>query len=183
MFFNPSRFAVALRTPLDPLTLVSSVRSEVARIDPGVAVARPRGLDQAMAESMSERRVVLALVGTFAVTALALAAIGLYGVMAYTVATRRREFGVRMAFGATAQGLIRHVLRDGLRVTGTGVVLGLVLAVGAGRLLSTQLYQVRGSDPIVIAGTAVMVIIVAVLACLLPAWRASRFDLTTALRD
>ena len=69
-----------------------------------------------MAESMSERRVVLALVGTFAVTALALAAIGLYGVMAYTVATRRREFGVRMAFGATAQGLIRHVLRDGLRV-------------------------------------------------------------------
>ena len=124
--FNPSRFAVALRTPLDPLALVSSVRSEVARIDPGVAVARPRALDQAMAESMSERRVVLALVGTFAVTALALAAIGLYGVMAYTVATRRREFGVRMAFGATAPGLIRHVLRDGLRVTGTGVVLGLV---------------------------------------------------------
>jgi predicted permease len=181
--FNPSRFSVALRTPLDPLSLVSSVRNEVARIDPGVAVARPRALDQAMAESMSERRVVLALVGTFAVTALALAAIGLYGVMAYTVATRRREFGVRMAFGATAQGLIRHVLRDGLRVTGTGVILGLVLATGAGRLLATQLYQVRGSDPIVIAGTAVMVIIVAVLACLLPAWRASRFDLTAALRD
>ena len=79
--------------------------------------------------------------------------------------------------------LMRHVLRDGLRVTGTGVVLGLVLAAGAGRLLSTQLYQVRGSDPIVIAGTAGMVIVVAVVACLLPAWRASRFNLTTALRD
>ena len=182
--FNPSRFAVAMRTPLDPLGLVASVRSEVARIDPGVAVARPRALDQAMAESMSERRVVLALVGTFAVTALALGGdrvVWRDGVYSGDAAARvRRPHGVR-----------RHCARPhSSRACATDCASRArawssdsCSRPARRRLLSTQLYQVRGSDPLVIAGTAVMVIIVAVLACLLPAWRASRFDLTTALRD
>ena len=135
------------------MSLVATIRAEVARIDPGVAVASPRSLDRAMAESMTQRKVVLALVGVFAIAALLLAAIGLYGVMAYAVATRRREFGIRMAFGAMRRDLIRQVLRGGLRLTTVGLLVGLAGAVGVA-LLASALDQVKGSDPLVIAGTA-----------------------------
>jgi len=181
--FNPNQMSVALRTPLDPASLVGTVRTEIARLDPGVAVANPRALDRAMDGSMAQRRVVLGLILTFAGAALGLAATGLYGVMAYAVTTRRREFGVRMAFGATPQGLLRQVLRDGLRVTSVGVVLGLFGAVSAARVLSSQLYQVTPTDPLVLVGTALTVVLVASCASLVPAWRASRFELTTSLRD
>ena len=180
--FNLSRISVIVRTPLDPLSLVAGVRAEVARLDAGVAVAAPRAFDRAMAESMAQRKVVLALVGTFAIAALLLAAIGLYGVMAYAVATRRREFGVRMAFGAMRHDLIRQVLRSGLGLTGIGLLLGLGGAIGVARVLASELYQVRGSDPLVIAGTALTVVAVAVMACGIPAWRASRLDPMAALR-
>jgi hypothetical protein len=155
--FNVGRMSVAVRTPLEPMTLVNTVRAAVARLDPGVAIASPRSLDRAMAESMAQRKVVLGLVGLFAISALLLAAIGLYGVMAYSVATRQREFGIRM-------------------------VLGLAGAVALSRLLASELYQVRGSDPLVIAGTALTVVGVATAACLVPAWRASRVEPMGALR-
>ena len=180
--FNLSQLSVVVRTPLDPLSLVATVRAEVARLDPGVAVASARALDRAMAESMTQRKVVLALVGVFATAALLLAAIGLYGVMAYAVATRRREFGIRMAFGAVRQDLIRQVLRGGLTLTTMGLLVGLAGAVGVARLLASELYQVRGSDPLVIAGTTATVLAVAILACSVPAWRASRFHPMAALR-
>ena len=180
--FNTSQISVIVRTPLDPMSLVATVRAEVARIDPGVAVASPRSLDRAMAESMTQRKVVLALVGVFATAALLLAAIGLYGVMAYAVATRRREFGIRMAFGAVRRDLIRQVLRGGLTLTTVGLLVGLAGAVGVAKLLASELYQVTGSDPLVIAGTAATVLAVAILACSVPAWRASRFHPMAALR-
>jgi predicted permease len=180
--FNLGELSVVVRTPLDPLSLVATVRAEVARLDPGVAVASPRSLDRAMADSMTQRKVVLALVGTFASAALLLAAIGLYGVMAYAVATRRREFGIRMAFGAVRRDLIHHVLRGGLSLTGIGLLVGLAGAVGVAQLLASELYQVRGSDPLVIAATAATVLTVAILACSVPAWRASRFHPMAALR-
>jgi predicted permease len=180
--FNLSRMSVVVRTRLGPMSLVATARAEVARIDPGVAIASPRSLDRAMAESMAQRKVVLALVGVFAAAALLLAAIGLYGVMAYAVATRRREFGIRMAFGAVRTDLIRQVLRGGLGLTGVGLVLGLTGAAGVARLLASELYQVRGSDPLVITGTALMVMAVATMACWIPAWRASRVEPMGALR-
>jgi predicted permease len=180
--FNLSQLSVVVRTPLDPLSLVATVRAEVARIDPGVAVASPRSLDGAMAESMTQRKVVLALVGVFASAALLLAAIGLYGVMAYAVATRHREFGIRMAFGAMRRDLIRQVLRGGLTLTTVGLLVGLAGAVGVAQLLASELYQVKGSDPLVIAGTAATVLVVAILACSVPAWRASRLHPMAALR-
>jgi predicted permease len=180
--FNTSQISVLVNTPLDPMSLVATVKAEVARLDPGVAVASPRSLDRAMAESMTQRKVVLALVGVFAAAALLLAAIGLYGVMAYAVATRQREFGIRMAFGAVRWDLIRQVLRGGLGLTSVGLVVGLAGAVGVARLLASELYQVTGSDPLVVAGTAATVLVVAVLACSVPAWRASRFQPMAALR-
>jgi ABC-type antimicrobial peptide transport system permease subunit len=180
--FNLSQLSVVVRTPLDPLSLVATVRAEVARLDPGVAVASARSLDRAMAESMTQRKVVLALVGVFAGAALMLAAIGLYGVMAYAVATRRREFGIRMAFGAMRRDLIRQVLRGGLSLTSIGLLVGLAGAVGVAQLLASELYQVKGSDPLVIAGTAATVLAVAIMACSVPAWRASRLHPMAALR-
>jgi predicted permease len=180
--FNVGRMSVAVRTSLAPMTLVNTVRAAVARIDPGVAIASPRSLDRAMAESMAQRKVVLGLVALFAVSALLLAAIGLYGVMAYSVATRQREFGIRMAFGAVRQDLIRQVLRTGLSLTIIGLVAGLAGAVALSRLLASELYEVRGSDPLVITGTSATVVLVAIAACLLPAWRAARVEPMGALR-
>ncbi len=179
---NTSQLSVVVRTPLEPLTLVERARAEIARLDPGVALARPRTLDRAMADSMLQRKVVLGLIGVFAVTALALASIGLYGVMAYAVATRRREFGIRIAFGAVRRDLIRQVLASGLRMMVAGLVVGLVAAAGVARLLGSELYQVGGSDPLVLAGTSATVIVVAMLACLVPAWRAARVEPVIALR-
>jgi predicted permease len=180
--FDTSSFSVAVRTHLQPMTLVASIQREMQQLDPGVALARPRALDRAMAESMMQRKVVLGLIGVFAFAALALATVGLYGVMAYAVATRQREFGIRIAFGAVRRDLVSQVLRAGLRMMGIGLVLGLAGTLGAAQLLSSQLFQVGGGDPVVIGTVTLTVIAVAVFACWVPAWRASRYDPVVALR-
>jgi len=174
--------SVIVRTALEPLALLPLVRAEVARIDPGVAVANPRPLDRAKADSMSDRRFILALLATFAVAALTLASLGVYGVMAYAVATRRREFGIRLACGALRSDVMRDVFRRGLTVTSIGLGLGLVGAAGAARLIGSQLYRVAATDPFVAAMTAATVMGAAFAACWLPAWRASRIDPASALR-
>jgi ABC-type antimicrobial peptide transport system permease subunit len=135
-----------------------------------------------MADSMIQRRLVLGLVLTFALAALLLAAVGLYGVMTYTVAARRREFGIRMAMGATRRDLLQNVLRGGLRVTAIGLMLGLPGSVAVARLMESELYQVRASDPAVLVCTGATVAFVALLACWIPAWQASTSEPTAALR-
>jgi predicted permease len=181
--FNMSQISMAVRTPLDPLTLTATVRREVERLDAGVAVANPRALDAAMADSLAPRRVVLGLVATFAFVALLLASIGLYGVMSYAVANRRREIGIRIALGARRSAVLRHVLGDGLVMMGLGLMIGLAGVMVTGRLLASELYQVPTVDPMAMAVTAVAVAMVAVLASLLPALRAARVDPITALRS
>jgi len=180
--FNMSAIAVVVRTSRDPRSLVGDVRAEMARLDGGVALANPRALDRALTDSMAQRRAVLSLVSAFAASALVLAAIGLYGVMAYSVVSRRRELGIRMAFGASAAIVVRGVLVDGLRLVAVGLVLGLAGALVAARLMASELFRVSGSDPWVAAGTTAIVATVALLACWLPAWRASQVDPMTALR-
>jgi predicted permease len=180
--FNTSQLSVAVRTTLPPMSVVETIRREMARLDQGVALANPRGLERAMADSMLQRKVVLGLIGTFALAALVLASIGLYGVMSYSVETRRREFGIRIAFGAARGDLIGQVLGRGLRMIAVGLLFGLAGALGAAQLLASELYQVGQRDPMVIAGTSATVIAVALLACFVPAWRAAKVEPVVALR-
>ena len=181
--FNSSRLSVAVRTPLDPMSLAAAVRSEMARVDAGVAMANPRALDRAMAGSMQQRRVVFGLVGMFAASALLLACIGLYGVMAYVVATRRRELGIRIALGAVRGDVMREVFRSGLTITAVGLALGLGGALVAGRVMASQLFRVGRADPAVAAATVAVVAVVAALACFVPARRAAGVDPVTVLRS
>jgi predicted permease len=180
--FNPGDYSMVVRTRLDPLSLVNGIRAEIARLDAGVALANPRALDDAMAESLKPRKMMLSLVGAFAFSALALACIGLYGVMAYSVGTRRREICIRMALGAERGAVIGHVLKDGVRLMAVGLFLGIAAAIAVTRLLTSELYQVSSYDPLVIGGTIAAVATVAILACWMPAWRAARFDPISSLR-
>jgi len=180
--FNSSRLSFAVRTSGAPLALVGSVRRELAAVDPGVALAEPRSLDDTRTDSLTQRKVVLALVGGFAAAALLLACVGIYGVMAYGVATRRREIGIRLALGAVPLAVIRQVLAGGLRQLFAGLALGVCGAVAAARLLASELYGVRAADPTVLVVTALTIGVAAVCACLIPAWRATRYDPLEALR-
>ena len=181
--FNMSQISVVVRTPLAPLTLVEMVRGEVERLDAGVAVANPRALDRAMQESMTDRKLMLAMVAVFSLVALSLACIGLYGVMAYAVANRRRELGIRMALGARRLEIIGDVLGRGLRLTAAGLLVGLPAAALAGRYLSSELFQVPSTDLLALTATALVVTAIATLASLIPAFRAAAVDPTTALRS
>jgi predicted permease len=181
--FNPFDFSMVVRTPLDPMRIAAAVRRELQQAGPGVALANVRTLDQAVAASMAEQRLTLNLIGIFSAGALTLACIGLYGVMAYSVATRRRELCIRMALGAVDRDVIRGILGDGLRLMSIGLVLGLAGAIGAGRLLTSQLYEVSSADPRVITQTIVVMTLVALVACLTPAWTATRSNPIAALRN
>lgn len=180
--FNPERFSIVVRTSLDPLSLVGGIRRELEGLDPSLPLANVRALDDAMHGSMSQRRIVLGLIGSFAGAALLLACVGLYGVMAYSVALRRRELSIRLALGATRRDVITLIIRNGLVLTSLGLALGVAGAFGAGRLLAHQLYEVSSHDPLVIAGTLLVVALVALLACWVPARRAARMDPVEALR-
>jgi predicted permease len=181
--FNPGNYSMVVRTKLDPASLVGSIKGEIARLDTGVALDNPRALDDAMAASLTPRRTMLTLVGAFALSALTLACIGLYGVMAYSVSTRRREICIRMALGAERRAVIGHVLKDGVRLMAVGVLFGVAAALAIARLLTSELYQVNSYDPLVVVGTIASVATVATLACWVPAWRAASFDPISSLRN
>jgi ABC-type antimicrobial peptide transport system permease subunit len=123
------------------------------------------------------------VIGVFAAAALALAMIGLYGVVAYSVAQRRREIGVRMALGARPRDVLALIVGEGVRVTAAGVLLGLIVAVGTTRLMRSLLYDVSATDPLIYALVAVLTAAVAVLASYFPARRATRVSPTAALRE
>ncbi|WP_448993755.1 ADOP family duplicated permease [Luteitalea sp.] len=183
MTFGPARRAFVVRTSGTPLALVETLRREVARVDPGVAMANPRALVSARAGSLTQRKVVLGLVATFAGAAVLLASVGIYGAMAYVVATRRREIGIRLALGSAPAQVVRHIVGTGLRPVLMGVGLGLVGTLMATRLLRSQLHGVAASDPMVLAGSVGLLLSVGLLASVVPAWRATRLSPLTALRS
>jgi predicted permease len=183
MTFGMDRRSFAVRTRGNPLALVEDVRRQVASVDPGVAVANARALSAARTGSLTQRKVVLGLVGAFAGAALLLASVGIYGVMAYIVATRRREIGIRLALGAVPGRVIRHVIADGLRPLAIGLVLGVAGALVAAKLLTSELYGVAATDPGVLATTVATLLATALLACWIPAWRATSVAPLTSLRS
>jgi predicted permease len=180
--FDSTRMSFVVRTPNEPLSLVGSVRRELAAVDPGVALANARALEATRTGSLTQRRVVLGLVSAFATAALLLACVGIYGVMAYGVASRRREIGIRLALGAVPTTVVREELAGGLRPLVLGLVLGALGAVAAARLLASELYGVDAADPTVLVVTAVTIGTAALAACLIPAWRATRCDPLESLR-
>jgi putative ABC transport system permease protein len=128
-------------------------------------------------------RVAVTMLGVFGALALVLAAIGLYGVLSYSVSQRSRELGLRMALGADASNLMRLVMSNGLSLTAGGVVLGLAVALGTTRLMGNLLYKVSPRDPVAFGSALVVMAVAALVACWLPAWRAMRTDPARALRD
>ncbi len=160
----------------NPTGLAPSLRQAVAAVDPNIPVVGMRTMADALGESVSQPRFLAVLAGVFAVLALGLATVGIYGVMAYAVAQRTSEMGVRMALGADRSALFRLVVGDGLKLTAAGVGIGIVGALLTGRWLSVLLFGVAPTDPRLLTVTALVLLAVALAASALPAWRATRVD-------
>jgi len=188
-YFSPLRqsqsrtIGIAIRTSVDPETLTSSVRREIAQIDPEMPFYGVRTMEDRLSTSLTDRRTPMLLATGFAGVALFLAAIGIYGVLAYQVSQRRREIGIRMALGAESSSIFNLVLREGGLIVTLGAAFGLGGAFLLRRTLQSQLYETGAMDPGVVAAVATMLIVVALIACVLPARRAAKTDPLIALTD
>ena len=171
-----------LRTSGDPAALASAARQQVLALDPDQSVSKLATMDALITDSLKPQRFNTTLMGVFAALALVLAAVGLYGVLAYTVVQRTHEIGIRLALGASSSAIIRLVLGQGLRLTLCGIALGMAGAFGLTRLLAHLLFGVSKTDPLTFAGIALLLLVVAALACWLPARRAAMVDPLAALR-
>jgi putative ABC transport system permease protein len=171
-----------LRTSGSPASLVPGVRAVIASLDRALPVGSALPLDEVVGQSLRSRRFVLVLVAIFGGSALALAGIGLFGVMAYLVAQRTSELGVRLVLGARPSDVLRLVVGDGMRLVGLGLALGLAGGLLASRALESQLFGVRPSDPLALVGVAAALSLVSLLALATPAWRAANVDPTRAMR-
>ena len=174
--------AIAIRTAGDPLAVVGSLRRAVASVDPELPIAETRTMERVVAESATSRRFTNFVLVTFALIAVVLAAVGIYGVISYSVSQRTHEFGLRMALGAKPSELSTLVIRQGLVTTVVGLFIGLVGALGAGRLAAGLLFEISPHDPIVLIGVAIILVLVAFVACWIPAYRVSRLEPMAALR-
>ena len=160
-----------LRTTGDPLLLSAAVRNEMRLLDPGLPVRNLRSMDELVSRSIAPQRFNLSLLSLFSGLGLLLAAIGIYGVMAYSVSERTHEIGLRMALGAQVADVLTLVLRQGMILTLVGVGLGLVISIALTRLMKSLLFGVSATDPLILAGVALLITFIALLACYLPARR------------
>jgi putative ABC transport system permease protein len=162
--------------------VIASLREAVRQLDPTLAVQQLRPLRDWLAESVAPTRLTTTFASLFALSALLLTAVGIYGVLAYTVASRTREIGVRMAMGATRRRVLGLIVREGMTWAASGIAVGLIGAFAAARLIATLLFEVPAHDPVTFATVGVLVALVALIACAIPAARAVRIDPTLAMR-
>ena len=173
---------VTVRTNLKLDAATKAVQSALSKVNPGLAIAVPQTMDAVVAQALGQARLMMWLLGIFAGVALLLASIGIYGAVAYSVEQRTGEIGVRMALGAQTADVLRLVVRQGMAPVLSGLIIGIVAALALGRLLTTQLYQVSPHNPALLAATALTLGAVALLACFLPARRATFVNPIEALR-
>ncbi|HZR09615.1 MAG TPA: ABC transporter permease [Myxococcales bacterium] len=181
--YQVAKLRVAVRAAAgDPLLLLGPLRAEVLALDKDLPLSQPQLLSRIVSESLGERQFEMTLLSTFAMAALLLAALGIYGVTAYSVTQRSREIGIRMALGADPRRVLGMVVGGGLRLASAGVVLGVLVALAATRALASLLYGVSTTDPLTLAATAAVLVVSAALASLIPARRATRVDPAVSLR-
>jgi putative ABC transport system permease protein len=173
---------LAIRTSTEPTQLANAVRAQVQTLAPTLPLYAVSTMQQVLDEATAQRRANMLLLGLFAALALLLAVIGMYGVISYSVGQRTREFGLRLALGALPREVLTLVLREGLVVTLVGITVGLAAAWALARVLATQLYDTRVHDPVTFIAVPLLLLLVSLLACWLPAWQATKVDPMIALR-
>ncbi len=174
--------AVVLRTAGDPAAVMGPVRRAVEQIDSREVIYGVATMDEVIAGSLAARRLAMILLGIFAALALVLSCVGIYGVISYVVGQRTHEIGVRMALGAQRRDVMRLVLGEGAKMALVGVAASIAAALGLTHLMANELFGVTAQDPLTFAAVAVVLTLVALLACYLPARRAVRVDPMVALR-
>jgi putative ABC transport system permease protein len=175
--------SLLLRTAGNPLSLVPTIRERIRALDSNVPLDKIYPLEQKVAEATISPRFTTMLVGLFAALGMALAGVGIYGVVSYAVTERGKEIGIRRALGAQTARILWAVVRQGMTLTLLGLVIGLLIAVGATRLMTTLLFSVSATDPVTFASVSALLIVVALLACWLPARRAAKVDPMVTLRQ
>jgi putative ABC transport system permease protein len=173
---------LTLHTRIDPLSLANAVRQQTLAVDPNLPVYEVMTMEQRLSESVASRRFNLLLLGAFALTALALAAVGVYGVISHAVTHRRHEIGVRMALGAQTADVLRMFVKQGMSLVAIGALIGLLGALALTRVMKSLLFGVSATDPLTFAGVALLLALIALTACHLPARRATKVDPLVALR-
>jgi ABC-type antimicrobial peptide transport system permease subunit len=173
---------MSVRTSNDPAGMAKSIAAVVKSMDPDLPLAQVRTMDDILDRSLSGDRLETSLLGTFAALALILAALGIYGVMAFAVAQRTHEIGLRMALGAAPSRVLSLIIKEGMTLTAIGLAVGLAGSYLVARAMQSQLYGVGSIDPVVLAAVAFVLAATALLACYLPARRAMRVDPMVALR-
>jgi putative ABC transport system permease protein len=177
-----SRMVLAVRTQTDPPAMVAAVKQSIRTVDKDLAFTHVRTMASILSGSTATNRLMMGLMSFFAVVAMLLAVMGIYGVVSYSVSLRTREIGIRMALGAHQRDVLRMVIRDGMVLTVIGMIIGLLGAFALTRFMSSLLYNLSTTDPLTFAGVSLLLAGVAVLACYVPALRAARVDPIVALR-
>jgi putative ABC transport system permease protein len=178
-FYTPRDLVI--RTTVEPLSLVAAARNEIHQVDPDQPISNVRTMDEVLGEETASRRLGMTLLTVFAGLALLLAMLGIYGVLAYFVVQHTPEIGVRMALGAQRSNILALVLKKGMALALLGIAIGLAAAFALTRLMASLLYGIGSTDPLTYLSISVLLIVVAFLACYLPARRATKVDPLKAL--